>query len=116
MNTNRGIADFLEQIKDPALELVKNEFLAFLGEAKKDAYAIVKENAQNVEDWGVALATGELTERGFKLLVDEQKGSLAQFLNTVQIEQKARLERITIGLLNILTEKLLGALLALVPK
>ncbi len=101
---------------DEAQALVWKEFADLLLGAKADVHQFVKDNAGKVEKWAVMLATGQLTRRDFDLLVAEQRAKIQQFLNTVQIEQKARLERLTVGLLDILTNKLLDALLSLVPK
>lgn len=101
-----SINEILDEIKDESLSLVKEEFKNNLIEAKMSTTNIVKKNAENIEKWLGLLAKGELDREEFEQLIASQKRKMEQYLNTLQIKGRARLEKITVGLMKIVLDKI----------
>lgn len=92
--------EILDAIKDEAFSSVKAEFKELLSKAKADGDAVVKKNTEKLERWLVMFARGELDKEEFDALVDAQRRAVREYLNTLEIQARARLEKITMGLLD----------------
>jgi len=102
-----GIEDFLSKIKDEGVEKAKEDFRTLFNEAKGDAEGFVRELAKDLEGWLVLLAMGEMKKNEVELLVRSRKRELEQKLNTLEIKTKARVEKIVMGLVDIVLDTLL---------
>jgi len=95
-------------IKDDALALVKDELKSLLTSAKDDALAEIRETGEKIATWLVMRAKGELTDDEFQSLLYARDQLLRQFKNSAEINAKARIERIAVGLVNLVLDKIIG--------
>lgn len=95
-------------IKDDALALVKDELKSLLTSAKDDTIAEIRETGEKIATWLVMRAKGELTDDEFQSLLYARDQLLRQFKNSLEIEAKARVERIAVGLVNLVLDKIIG--------
>jgi hypothetical protein len=105
------LKEILDAIKDEALDSVKEELKDLIKHAKEDAHDFVKENAEKVESWLAMLAEGELDKPEFDALMRARKRIVKQHLNTLEIEARARLEKVTTGLVNLVIRKIAPAII-----
>jgi len=106
-----GLKEILDEIKDEALDAAREELKNLLSNAKDDAHEFVKDNAQKIEKWLVMLANKELGKSEFDALMRARRRILRQHLNTLEIEARTRLRKITTGLASLVTHKIVPALL-----
>ena len=105
-----SLNEILDGIKKEGFELVRTEFMGLLGQAKDDSEEMAKKTAKKIEKWLIMLATGDLDEEEFGQLVEARKRTVKQYLNTLEIEARVLLERITIGLIDMAVSKILPVL------
>jgi hypothetical protein len=106
-----SLKEVLEGITTEGFELVRTQFMGLLSQAKDDSQQIARETGRKMERWLVLLAAGDLEEDEFMQLVEAHKRTVRQCLNTMEIEAKVRVEKITIGLIDIAVNKILPVLI-----
>lgn len=79
---------FIDDIKDTTGKLAKDELKQLITSAKKDESDFVRLQAKNLERWTVMLAEGDLTTKGYKLLVRKMK--VLTELETIKLNVKAK--------------------------
>ncbi|WP_455210146.1 hypothetical protein [Kaarinaea lacus] len=80
--------DFIDGIKDDSGKLAKNELKKLISGAKKDESDFVRLQAENIERWTVMLAEGDLTVKGYKILV--KKMEVLTQLETIKLKASAK--------------------------
>lgn len=103
-----SIADAVDSIKDDAGKLIRQQLKELLTSAKNDADAIVKETGQKIADWLVMRAEGKLSDIELEALLYSRDQLLRQYKNTQEIKVKARVEKIAVGLVNLVLDRILG--------
>ena len=106
-----SIDDILRSIGDEALDSVKNEFKDLLSQAKDEQEKFVKETAEKIEKWLKMRVEGELDNDELESLLNARKRAVRQNLNTLEIQSRARLEKIVFGVIDIVANKLLDKIL-----
>lgn len=81
--------------------------MELLGNAKVDTEEIARRTAEKVARWMVLLAQGDLDKDEFDQLILAQERVVRQYLNTLEIEARARLEKTTIKLIEIAITKII---------
>ena len=104
------IDDVLGATDDEAFDRILATFREHLFEAKNEATRFAQENSQRLENWLVLRANGDLDDDELRSLIRSQKLLAEQFLNSQEIADRARLEKLTIGLLDTVMDKFLGKL------
>lgn len=79
--------DFINGILDESGKLAKKELKELVASAKKDKSDFVRLQAENLERWTVMLADGDLTVKGYKLLV--RKMEVLTQLEVIKLKVKA---------------------------
>ncbi len=105
-----SVSAAVKAIGDDALKLVKDELKDLLTSAKNDADTIVKETGDKIADWLVLRANGKLSDGELEALLYSRDQVLRQYKNTLQIQARARVEKIAVGLVNLVLDKILGVL------
>jgi len=95
-------------LKNEALKLVKEQLKELLTSASKDADSVIKGVGEKVAKWLVMRAKGELNDRELEALLYSQDQALRQYKNTTQIKIGARVEKISVALINLVLDKILG--------
>ncbi|MGE5467911.1 MAG: hypothetical protein ACM3Y9_10850 [Ignavibacteria bacterium] len=103
-----NIDEVLDSIKGEAVELIKQELRSLLTDAQKDADAMIRETGRKVADWLLMRAQGQLSDDEFEALLYSRDQLLRQYKNTVEIETRARLEKIAVALINLVLDRLFG--------
>jgi len=103
--------DLIDTAGDDAKELIKRNLLELLQQTKSEAELVVKETGEKIEKWLVLKVKGEIDSDEFEALLDARRRTVRQFLNTQEIIARARLEKITMGLIDLVTNKVLDVIL-----
>jgi hypothetical protein len=104
------LEEILKATGDEVLDLAKSEFKELITEAKKESPEIINETAEKVERWLVMRANGDLDDDELKALLNTRRRTVRQFLLTQEIATRARLERISLGLIDSVQNKFIGAI------
>ncbi|GMR24941.1 MAG: hypothetical protein BMS9Abin39_0213 [Ignavibacteria bacterium] len=102
-----SIDEVLESIGDEVLESVKKEFTDLLSQAKDEQIDFVNETAEKIEKWLIMRVNGEFDDDELEALLNARKRVVRQNLNTLEIQSRARVEKIVFGIIDIVTNKLL---------
>lgn len=103
-----GIDDVLNSLKGDTVKLIKEQLKDLLTSAKSDADSVVKETGQKIADWLVLRAQGKLSDDELEALIYSRDQLLRQYKNTLEIQTRARVEKIAVGLINLVLDKILG--------
>lgn len=63
----------IDKLKDEAISLASATFKLYKNEAKADAVRLIEDLKENLENWAIQLAKGELSKSDFEFLVMGQK-------------------------------------------
>jgi glutamyl-tRNA reductase len=103
--------DLLLSVGDQTLSEAKNELLGFYNEAKNEQYTFVKETVDKTKKWLAMRFKNEITNDEMTALLESRKRTIEQNLNTLEIQSRARVEKILFGILDIITDKILTKLI-----
>ena len=103
-----SIDDILKETGEEALDLVKTNFKELLFQAKDESKTVIKETGEKIEKWLIMRAKGELDDDELESLLNTRKKVVRQFLLTQEIASRARLEKISMGLIDIVVNKFIG--------
>jgi hypothetical protein len=106
-----SLDSFLNGVKGDAKILIRDEFRGFLTDAKGAKRKIVRETGEKVERWLQMRLNGELTNDELEALLHARDRVVRQELNTLEIQARARLQKIVFGLLNTVLDKMIGTML-----
>lgn len=67
-------------------------FRGIMSEAKEDSSDFLREHARTVEDWVVKLSKKQIDREEFNHLINAQKRTVTQYLNTEEIKSKVKLK------------------------
>jgi len=102
-----NIEDVFKDIKDEGSKLVKDEFVNLFNQAITESDGQVKENTEKVKEWCAALCSGKLNKDEFKTLLEAQKRKMEQYVLTKEIQTRAKLEKLTVGLIELTVKTVL---------
>jgi len=103
-----SIDDILKETGEEAVDLAKTNFKELLFQAKDESKTVIKETGEKIEKWLIMRAKGELDDDELESLLNTRKKVVRQFLLTQEIASRARLERISMGLIDIVVNKFIG--------
>ena len=104
------IEQLLKETSDEALNIIKSSFKKRLQQAKKDSSVVIKETADKLEKWLKMRSKDEIDDDELKSLINSQKRVVKQYLLSEEIESRAKLEKISIGLIEVISDKFIGAI------
>ncbi len=96
---------------DEAKGLIKSNLLDLIQGAKSESESIVKETGEKIEKWLQLKIEGEIDADELEALLNTRRRVLRQFLNTQEIGARARLEKVTLGLIDLVLNKALDAVI-----
>jgi len=105
------LSDLIETTGDEAKELIKTNLLELIKGAKSEAESVAKETGEKIEKWLVLKIKDEIDSDELTTLLNARRRTVRQFLNSQEIAVKARLEKVTIGLIDLVLNKALDAIL-----
>ena len=106
-----SIDKVLKSLGDEVLDSVKTEFIDLLSQAKDEQIDFVNETAEKIEKWLIMRVNGEFDDDELEALLNARKRVVRQNLNTLEIQSRARVEKIVFGIIDIVTNKLLNKIL-----
>ncbi len=98
--------DFIDSILDESGKLAKDELKQLISSAKKDESDFVRLQAENFERWTVMLAEGEMTPKGYKLLVKKMEVLTQLEAIKLKVKAKASAQRLAKGIQEIVVKSL----------
>lgn len=105
------LRDLIDTTGDEAKEFIKDSLLDLIQGAKSEAEIVVKETGEKIEKWLVLKLEGEIDSDELEALLNTRRRVVRQFLNTQEIAARARLEKITTGLIDLVLNKALDAII-----
>lgn len=105
------LSALIETTGDEAKELIKTSLLELIQGAKSEAETIAKETGDKIEKWLELKVKGEIDSDELEALLNARRRTVRQFLNSQEIAAKARLEKVTIGLIDLVLNKALDIIL-----
>lgn len=102
------IDDVLNSIKGDALNLVKDQLKGLLTSARNDADSVIRETGQKIADWLIMRKKGTLNDEELEALLYSRDQLIRQYKNTVEIQTRARIEKVSVALINLVLDKLIG--------
>ena len=106
-----SIDEVLKSLGDEVLDSVKTEFIDLLSQAKDEQIDFANETAEKIEKWLIMRVNGEFDDDELEALLNARKRVVRQNLNTLEIQSRARVEKIVFGIIDIVTNKLLNKIL-----
>lgn len=104
------LSDLIITSGDAAKELIKSNLLELIHAATNESEAIVKETGEIIEKWLVLKIKGDIDTDELVELLNARRRTLMQFLNSLDTDTRARLEKITIGLIDLVLDKALDSI------
>ena len=98
--------DFIDSIVDESGKLAKNELKQLIASAKKDKSDFVRLQAANFERWTIMLAGGDLTPKGYKLLVKKMEVLTQLEVIKLKVRAKASAQRLANGIQELVVKSL----------
>ena len=105
------LSELIDTAGDEGKELIKTNLLELIQGAKSEAKTVVKETGDKIEKWLELKIKGELDSDELEALLNARRRTVRQFLNSQEIATRARLEKITIGLIDLILNKALDTIL-----
>ncbi len=106
-----NLNDLIENMGDETKELINSGLLDLILGAKSETDTIVKETGEKIEQWLAMKLRGEIDSDELEGLLNSRRRVVEQFLNTQEIATRARLEKVTIGLIDLVLDKALDVIL-----
>lgn len=104
------IDDLFAGIVDEAGASVGSAVKQLLKEGKADNTKLAQDTAQKVEKWLKMRVDGDLDDDDLKSLLEARKRTIRQALNTFSIKTRAKLEKVSLGVVKIALKYAIGAL------
>ena len=103
--------ELIETTDDDAKEQIKTNLLELIQGAKSEAESVAKETGEKIEKWLLMKVKGEIDSDELEALLNARRRTVRQFLIYQEIAARARLEKVTIGLIDLVLNKALDAIL-----
>ena len=91
----------LDQITDESVAASTKEFQDLLAQAKGDTSALIRQNAQELEERLVLLKKRKIDKEDFDFFIENQKRDLRVFVDSQPAEAQERAEKLTLRVLEI---------------
>jgi len=102
-----SLEEILNEIKAEGFETVRTNFMDLLAATKDDSEEMAWRTAQKIERWLILLAQGDLDTEEFDHLIKARERVVREYMNTLEIKARARLEKTVIALIEIAIEKVI---------
>lgn len=106
-----NLDELIKTSGDEAKELIKTNLLDLIQGAKSESETVAKETGEKIEKWLVLKVNGEIDSDELEALLNSRRRAVEQFLVTQEITARARLEKVTIGLIDLISNKAIDVIL-----
>ena len=103
--------ELIDTSGDEAKALIKSNLLELIQGAKSESETVIKETGEKIEKWLKLKIDGEIDADELEALLNTRRRVVRQFLNSQEISARARLEKLSLGLIDLVLNKALDALL-----
>lgn len=105
------LTDLINTSGDEAKEFIKINLIDLIQNAKSESETLVKETGEKIEQWLTLKVNNEIDSEELEALLNSRRRTIKQFLNTEEIRTKARIEKITIGLIDHVLNNAIGRII-----
>lgn len=98
----------LRETGDEATDLIKTTFKQLIIDAKNDSNKVIRETGRKVESWTEMRAKGEIDDDELEALLNARRKTVRQFLLMKEVNSRASLEKVSVGLIDLVTNKFIG--------
>lgn len=105
------LKDLINTSGDEAKEFIKINLIDLIQNAKSESETLVKETGEKIEQWLTLKVNNEIDNDELEALLNSRRRTIKQFLNTEEIRTKARIEKITIGLIDHVLNNAIGRII-----
>ena len=105
------LTDLINTSGDEAKEFIKINLIDLIQNAKSESETLVKETGEKIEQWLTLKVNNEIDNDELEALLNSRRRTIKQFLNTEEIRTKARIEKITIGLIDHVLNNAIGRII-----
>lgn len=105
-----ALSELIDATGSEAKQQLKTELLDLIQGAKSESADVIKETGEKIEKWLKMKLDGDIDADELKELLNNRKATVQQFLNTQEIITKARLEKMSTGLIELIVDKAIGAI------
>ena len=105
------LTDLINTSGDEAKEFIKMNLIDLIQNAKSESETLVKETGEKIEQWLTLKVNNEIDSEELEALLNSRRRTIKQFLNTEEIRTKARIEKITIGLIDHVLNNAIGRII-----
>ena len=103
--------ELIDTSGDEAKALIKSNLLELIQGAKSESETVIKETGEKIEKWLKLKIDGEIDADELEALLNTRRRVVRQFLNSQEISARARLEKLSLGLIDLVLNKALDTLL-----
>jgi hypothetical protein len=106
-----ALNELIDATGDESKELIRKNLLELIQGAKSESEDVARETGEKIERWLQLKLNGEIDSDELEALLNARRRTVRQFLNTQEIAARARLEKVTIGLIDLVLNKALDSIL-----
>jgi len=103
--------ELIKTTGDDAKELIKTTLLELIQGAKSESESVAKETGEKIEKWLLLKIKGEINSDELEALLNSRKRTIQQFLNSQEISIRSKLEKVTLDLIDLILNKVIGAII-----
>lgn len=104
------LSELIDATGSEVKQQLKTELLDLIQGAKSESVDVIKETGEKIEKWVKMKIDGDIDADELQELLSSRKATVQQFLNTQEITAKARMEKISVGLIDLIVDKAMGVI------
>jgi hypothetical protein len=104
------LSEIIDATGNDVKQQLKTELLDLIQGAKSESAEVIKETGEKIEKWVKMKVEGDIDADELQELLNSRKATVQQFLNTQEITAKARMEKISVGLIDLIVDKAMGVI------
>lgn len=104
------LSELIDATGSEVKQQLKTELLDLIQGAKSESADMIKETGEKIEKWVKMKIDGDIDADELQELLSSRKATVQQFLNTQEITAKARMEKISVGLIDLIVDKAMGVI------
>lgn len=104
------LSELIDATGSEVKQQLKTELLDLIQGAKSESADVIKATGEKIEKWVKMKIDGDIDADELQELLSSRKATVQQFLNTQEITAKARMEKISVGLIDLIVDKAMGVI------
>jgi len=99
---------FINELKDEAGTLAKDELIDLIDSAKNDSEIFIKRQGEKIEKYLKQLANGQISKANFESYIIDIKNLIELHAYKLSVAAKARVQRLADGITDLILDKLIS--------